>query len=851
MKNLKSLIPAVSSLLCILFLPSKVFAQQPQPDANITILTNGVDFLYTGDSVHVYCALLNSTTNGMLDWGDGTPMVSTPEIWGGNMSHVYTTPGTKHITLHHDNGYFTPDVEANRIYITSAGLHPCRVSFTGNPVVIPAGDLMRPSYVIHTDGFYPNLLQYGYFMGMTDTLISWAGNINFPSTINMAQGLHPVIIEVHTVDTTCMDTGYINVYRPVYTTFSSTLSADSVGILEPVTLDYAIHDPWGPGQIRWGDGSWPQINLYPTYDGDSVGTFTHKYYYPGNFVIEMYNHFLYGHDTLEVAGPPTYPLTLVHPQDGDTLMPYMWDTLIVNTVFNDAIQGTFLDSAGTTYDMLYVETPFYSNNTIQKYLVRWPMYVRPNSRLAILMYDDTLGYGTDTIDVSVSGNVVIGNVYYDANMNGQFNPPEQPFINATFNILPQPPNYTQYFDVNGQYTLYGLSNGTNTISLANAPLAANVVPALHTFQLPEDMITWGNDFAVQPNGSTFDLGAYVYRSHLASVFPGVVHLNIVNYGPNVSDPTTFTYHFNPANEVIAATGITPLSQGADSITFDLPSLQAGEAFNVTIDNTLPVATGTAITESVSIAPLLNEYNPQNNSYALQYNTVGSLDPNDITATPDTIFSPNNVNPPDIGFVINFQNTGTLPALNIHVVDTIAPEFDLTTLNIRHASHTFEYTIKPNNVIDFTFNNIMLMDSTSDEAGSHGHIAFTLRPKPNQPVGGVITSAADIYFDYNPSVRTNNAKVYFLNPTSIAENVAPGFSLYPNPAQSVAFIKIANPLQGKSALRIYAADGRLVYNEILGPGKLIHMVPINQLPAGIYNVQLVNGTAITSQKLVVY
>jgi hypothetical protein len=53
-----------------------------------------------------------------------------------------------------------------------------------------------------------------------------------------------------------------------------------------------------------------------------------------------------------------------------------------------------------------------------------------------------------------------------------------------------------------------------------------------------------------------------------------------------------------------------------------------------------------------------------------------------------------------------------------------------------------------------FDNIALPDSTTNEAGSHGFVQYSVRAKAGLPNGAQIPNTASIYFDFNLPVVTN-------------------------------------------------------------------------------------------------
>jgi hypothetical protein len=58
------------------------------------------------------------------------------------------------------------------------------------------------------------------------------------------------------------------------------------------------------------------------------------------------------------------------------------------------------------------------------------------------------------------------------------------------------------------------------------------------------------------------------------------------------------------------------------------------------------------------------------------------------------------------------------------------------------------------VLQWTFNNIMLADSFSNEEASHGFITYTVNQVADLTDGSQITNSAAIYFDSNEPVITN-------------------------------------------------------------------------------------------------
>ena len=135
----------------------------------------------------------------------------------------------------------------------------------------------------------------------------------------------------------------------------------------------------------------------------------------------------------------------------------------------------------------------------------------------------------------------------------------------------------------------------------------------------------------------------------------------------------------------------------------------------------------------------------------------SFDPNDKLVRPagttDQHYTPTGT---ALSYTVRFQNTGNDYAYKVVVVDTLAAGLDISTLQVGAVSHPYRFTVsgKGRPVLTWTFDNINLPDSTRDQAGSNGFIQFSIRPAADLPAKTLIENFADIFFDYNPPVRTN-------------------------------------------------------------------------------------------------
>ncbi len=135
--------------------------------------------------------------------------------------------------------------------------------------------------------------------------------------------------------------------------------------------------------------------------------------------------------------------------------------------------------------------------------------------------------------------------------------------------------------------------------------------------------------------------------------------------------------------------------------------------------------------------------------------IGSFDPNDKQAMPTGIADGNYISDSTLlEYKIRFQNTGNDTAFTVVVVDTISPALDVTTIHPGVSSHDYEFEYLGGQVVQWTFNNILLVDSNANEPESHGFFKFNIKQKTANPIGTLIENSAAIYFDFNDPIITN-------------------------------------------------------------------------------------------------
>ena len=214
-----------------------------------------------------------------------------------------------------------------------------------------------------------------------------------------------------------------------------------------------------------------------------------------------------------------------------------------------------------------------------------------------------------------------------------------------------------------------------------------------------------------------------------------------------------------------------------------------------------------------IEPIAGDQDQSNNIDTLCFWNENSWDPNEKEVLPRGLGLPGFVEANmEMEYTIHFQNTGTAEAYNIYLIDTLDSDLDLSTLNIIASSHNMQTTMLTDNGIKFSFDDIHLPDSTTNEPGSHGFVKYSIMQQPNLPEGTEITNTAHIFFDYNPAVVTNTTLNTIQFATAVepvpVENTTVKMQLYPNPANDYVWIQLPQDTP-EGIITVYDMHGRAI------------------------------------------
>ena len=238
--------------------------------------------------------------------------------------------------------------------------------------------------------------------------------------------------------------------------------------------------------------------------------------------------------------------------------------------------------------------------------------------------------------------------------------------------------------------------------------------------------------------------------------------------------------------------------------------------------------------------------------------TNAYDPNDKLVYPRGWGTAGNVEPEtEFNYTIRFQNTGTDTAFKVVLVDTLDQNLDIASLQIGIASHPFEFKVsgKGRPVLSWTFNNILLPDSNTNQEKSNGFVRFSIRPKGGLALGIRLENFGDIYFDFNEPIRTNTTVNTLWRPTytpgildtvfvtSAKGLVSKTLNIYPNPSKGSFEMEVLE----SGNLQVVNLQGEIILTQKARKGT--NQFNVSALPKGLYLLKLETEKGVQMQKLV--
>ncbi|MDX1908765.1 MAG: FG-GAP-like repeat-containing protein [Bacteroidia bacterium] len=296
----------------------------------------------------------------------------------------------------------------------------------------------------------------------------------------------------------------------------------------------------------------------------------------------------------------------------------------------------------------------------------------------------------------------------------------------------------------------------------------------------------------------------------------------------------------PLKAVPAWTDSVQVGTGS-RITWTIPVVGGMERLILTLTDSVEAITpqGVFVRAAARIGGSETECDPEDNSAVAEDEVVGSFDPNDKQVYPIGAGANHYILSSDtLYYKIRFQNVGTAEALRVVIRDTLSPFLNPASFVQGPMSHEGFVVIGEGGELVWTFNNINLPDSGSDEPGSHGFVQFKIVPYSSLPNESLIENSAAIYFDFNEPVITNTVFHTVTDRLTYEDDYLLILAMYPTPLVSGdGRITVFNLQEGiipvpLTQVEIYNNTGLRV--AILdGGGKSELIFPRGALPAGAY------------------
>ena len=529
-----------------------------------------------------------------------------------------------------------------------------------------------------------------------------------------------------------------------------------------------------------------------------------------------------------------------------------------NSIDNINITSSNCIISGTTIPTLSANTTDYSNfngtHTITQSEINAGLVVM-NATGTGYIPGGPLGSGQITSTVSKDTVLPIADgirliAFVDTNANNVQDAGEPIYTQGNFNyqLNGGAPINTWGSTSNG-YVIYenNVANFFDLNFVNNNTLAYNLVTA-----------SYSNVSVAASSGITtyyFPLTANAYTDAAVSLYnysfpprPGFTYLNRVYFQNSGSQNIPAgTVTFTKDSQLTILSTNPPTTATATGFTYDFTNLAAGTDGFIDVTMQVPtiptISLGTNVVNTASIAVAADALAANNNA-SLTQTVVGSYDPNDKTEShgEKILFSSFNANE-YLNYTIQFENTGTANAVNVRVTDVLDARLDETSIRMVNASNS-NVVKRVGNTITWNFDAIELPPSVANTQIGHGFINFKIKPKAGFAVGDIIVNKANIYFDFNPAIITNECKTEFVAALAINDFAFNAFNFYPNPVSTILTVSNNSVID---SVTISSVLGQNVLTSKIND--IQSTIDLSTLTSGIYIAEFLSNGAAKRIKIV--
>lgn len=498
--------------------------------------------------------------------------------------------------------------------------------------------------------------------------------------------------------------------------------------------------------------------------------------------------------------------------------------------------SAFTDSTGYWSQMVYS-----SVDTITYALPSGYVYTQPINPNYYVVTAIGSNIGGLNFGVRYNNAIISGIIYFDMNSNGVYDTGEptiagQPvhvgssvvYSNSTghWSIVEPLGSYTVTYTPNGVYSGYTPTPTSYSVSAST----------------PGNNYS-GNNFGLvgSPTGNVcLSLDPYTCVS---PGFAAGYRMHLTNTG-GVPVLGTVTLYYD-ANLTYGHSAVTPTSTNTSSRTISWHvSLNSNTVSN--LDAWFTCQTGATIGATVlNDATFVPDagYSISNPSCAtdtLQQSVRASWDPNVKQVSPPGRSAQGLIGPnQELDYNVEFQNTGSAVAVNIIVIDTLLPELDTSTFELKAFSHEC-HVQRDGHQLTFIFSNIMLQPASVNYDSSFGFASFRIKPTHALPQGTIVNNTGNIYFDYNEDVVTNttlNTIDYKVDVNELADHPV-DIIIQPNPFSSFAILTVDGVENDDIDLTIYDMLGNTMRQQRTAGNKF--RIDRADFASGVYLYQVRQG-----------
>ena len=561
----------------------------------------------------------------------------------------------------------------------------------------------------------------------------------------------------------------------------------------------------------------------------------------------------------ELNAAPTEVLSHTAPIADLQILDYNADqkmdlVLLANAPFEDFMDLYLYNNNGNGYNSIPLDsTPIFEINRLSL------ADLDGDLDQDIILTQNTLNFENSSIAAwyeNLSGLPQInGLVFWDENRNGELDEDESMLTGTKTQLMPTA-RYS-FSDDQGQFQ-YFVESGNYQLSLEDlAECLELTTPAQYDITVDASALDVFK-FGLNSSADEFHLSPYIRTASTRCGFTIPVWINLENDGCSPQDGQ-LKLVLDPRTS-LQTTNLAISQQIGDTLVWDFPNIFPTDVKQIKLLVEMPGVE--FFGDTVRLTAIgVNQNGTTSSIYAFQSEIRCAYDPNDKLVFPNrgngknyTLFEE------DLEYTIRFQNTGNDTAFTVVIRDTLDQNLDLESFQPLNASHSFSTLLDENTrVVTFTFENILLPDSTTNEPLSHGYVSFSISPNEGLSENTIIENSAGIFFDFNPPIITNttvNTMVSTL-PVSVNTNQVKKIAdleieAFPNPFTDQIQFELSAQKARTISLRLTDISGRLLIenNYDLTPGNNNIRINTDRMwPSGTYFYTIKNKEGTISGKLI--